>query len=148
MAYPTLAPDVPRPSEGASENQLTREDIKRRMRRYLELVALSKTYVFHSYLTEGFTKWPKAGKPNYPDIDEIRDEALREFNEDDAKAGRPFVTAVLLEATTKDKMLPRPAFFEALARLKGIEVTKDNAKEVHLREFEAAKLYPWESKDT
>jgi hypothetical protein len=144
--YQLLAPHIPLPSTGASETQLPREEIKRRMRTYLEMVAASGWFVYHSYLTLGFAKKGKRSEPHYPDIDSVRDEALQEFNQDDAKAGRPLVTAVLLDAK-QEEMLPRKHFFEALERLKGIEVTNANAKALHLQELLAARQYPWSCKE-
>lgn len=149
MTANLLAPGIPLPSQGSSAVRLTAQEITARMRVFLESVAAQKRYVYYSTLIQGFavkqSRDPKA--ICYPDINGIREAALEQFNEEDAAAGRPFVSSVVLEARG-EAMLPRQPFFDALAKARGVPVrTEEEKREAHLREFEAAKAH-WNSNIT
>lgn len=55
-------------------------------------------------------------------VTDVRTAALKESNELDAKAGRPFLSAVVLDSV---HLLPRKEFFADLKRLKGVSVATE-----------------------
>jgi hypothetical protein len=143
MNFPTLAPNVPRPSAGASDRKLSDDEIRLRIRRFLEEVAQAQTYVHRSALTEGFVTKPRPDVNHYRNLINLRDKALSAFNAQDAAAGRPFVTSVVLNPRNLE---PDARFFEDLARARSVRLdTEEEKREAHLHEFEAAKVFPWAS---
>lgn len=141
MNFLTLVPNIPRPSAGASATQLTDDEIKLRIRRFIEAVLESGAYAHYSSLTEGFDSLRSAGKRRYPNVVALRDEALAELNAEDTRLGRPFRTSVVLDGP---ELMPRRRYFDDLAIARGTRfTTEEERKAAHLRELEAARDYDW-----
>ncbi len=76
-------------------------------------------------------------------VTDVRAAALSESNELDASAGRPFLSAVVLDDMS---LLPRKEFFADLKRLKQISTKTEEEKiAVHRHELKQTLAFPWRS---
>lgn len=81
---------------------------------------------------------PEVGEPSRS---EVRNAAVRDSNDQDHAAGRPFLSAVIVD----DDFKPRTSFFAEIKRLRGTSVTRDERQAVHRDEYLAAIDYPWDT---
>jgi hypothetical protein len=102
----------------------------------LQEIALAKTTISYGRLI-GELGLPELDGP-WPSHPLAR--IFEVLDQEDADAGRPFRTSVVVSQKTNE---PGGGFFEALGRLKGTRVTKQQQTSIWISELNAAHDYPW-----